>query len=51
MLLGEISDPTDVNVILCARSFEIDEYIADIRRSERAASYIKFLDSSPWLNP
>lgn len=48
---GAISDPTDVNVILCARSFEIDEYIGDIRRSGRAASYIKFLDSSRWVNP
>lgn len=36
VLLGAISDPTDVNAILCARSFEIGEYITDIRRSGRA---------------
>lgn len=30
MLLGEIYDPADVNIILCAHSFESNEYITHI---------------------
>lgn len=30
MLLGVLSDPTDVNIILCASSLEGCEYITEI---------------------